>query len=107
VNWDRASRKVPIDVRKVLSQEDFIEISFKDKVVKLPAWSWETVKPISASRLSMLRLCFYGKGIIEPWGECNNYVPKYPHQQVYCKVEDRCEYAKFCPKYQTMLSYIQ
>jgi len=104
--WAKSSKKVPIDVRKVAKVGEFIEIGFKDKVVKIPAWNWKTEEPISLRKLSMLRICFYGKGVIEPWSDCEKYEPEYPNDLTFCRIGDKCEYSKWCPKYQNMISYI-
>ena len=105
--WDLASKKVPIDVRKVVKAGEFIEIGLKDRVVRIPAWDWETKEPISLEKLSMLRLCFYGKGAVEPWNECKNYEPAYPNGLTFCRIDDKCEHFRWCPKYQNMISYIR
>jgi hypothetical protein len=104
--WALASEKVPIDVRKVAKAGEFIEIRFQDRLVKIPSWDWEIEKPISLKKLSMLRLCFYGKGVIEPWYECRNYDPVYPNGLTLCRIEDTCEYSKTCPKYKLIVSYL-
>jgi hypothetical protein len=104
--WALASEKVPIDVRKVVKAGEFIEIRFQDRLVKVPSWDWQTKEPISLKSLSILKLCFYGRGVTEPWNECKNYDPIYPNDLILCRIEDTCEYSKMCSKYQRIVSYL-
>jgi hypothetical protein len=101
-----ASVKVPIDARKILKAGEFIEIRFQDRVAKIPAWDWETKEPISLKKLSRLRICFYGIGVIEPWNQCKNYDPMYSNDLTFCKIKEVCEFSNWCPKFQNMISYI-
>jgi len=104
--WDRASKKVPLDVRKVPKEDEYIEVSLNDKKVYIKSWEWVAREQISLKTLSRRRLCFYGKGIIEPWDECENYIPKYSNGMVYCRIKGDCEFSKICPKFQSLFSYI-
>lgn len=104
-NWDKASKKVPIDVRKVPRKGEFIELKSLGKSVKIQAWDWETLKPIRLDQITSLRLCFY-KGVVKPWSRCDNYFPKLPDKRTICYSEDSCEYSARCPIYRTLTSYI-
>ncbi|RLG92525.1 MAG: hypothetical protein DRO36_01075 [Candidatus Hecatellales archaeon] len=99
VYWDFASKKVPVDVRKKPLKNEFLEVSFENHSVKIPAWEWKTVKPIKLSEILRRRVCFYGKGVVEPWDECENYKPKFEDGRVACQLENvGCEYSDVCPK---------
>lgn len=99
VYWKVASKKIPIDVKKKPLKNEFLEVSFENVSVRIPAWDWETTKPIRLSEILRKRLCLYGKGIVEPWDECENYKPKSEDKKTICQIDTvKCEYADICPK---------
>ena len=104
--WDKASRKIPINVRKVVRTEESIEIIFKDRVIKIPSWIWVPNKPIGADMVRYMRFCFYGKGLIKAWDKCENYEPKYSEGKAYCEIGGKCMFRDICPKLKRFLSYI-
>lgn len=105
-HWDETSKKVPIDVKKVPKKDEYVEVTFNDKRVYIQSWDWVIKERVSLKALLRKRLCFYGKGVIEPWDECENYIPKYSIGLVYCKIKGECEFSKICPKYSSLFSYI-
>jgi len=100
--WDFASKRIPIDVKKKPLKNEFIEVVFRDTTVKLEAWDWETIKPLRLSEVLRKRICFYGKGIVEPWDECKNYKPKFKDNMLACQTNNGCEYMHLCPKYEKL-----
>lgn len=100
--WDFASKRIPIDVKKKPLKNEFIEVVFRDTTVKLEAWDWETIKPLRLSEVLRKRICFYGKGIVEPWDECKNYKPKFKDSMLACQTNNGCEYMYLCPKYEKL-----
>jgi len=103
--WDKASKKVPIDVHKVPKRGEYIELLSAGKSVKIQAWDWETYEPLRLDEIALLRFCFY-KGIVKPWSICNNYLPKLPDRRTLCYSESGCEYSVKCPIYKALTSYI-
>lgn len=107
VYWNVASKKVPIDVRKKLKPGEFVEFSFGKRTVKIQAWDWEAVKRTRLSEIFRKRLCFYGKGIIEPWDECENYEPRFKEGLTACQINvSTCKHANLCPKRFMLTKYI-
>ena len=95
--WDLASKKVPIDALKVIDKDNYIIIKLGNKEAKIPSWKW-IPKDMSKYYLAKyMRVCFYGKGIVTPWDECQYFEGKYG-DEVLCKVS-RCEFAEICPKF--------
>ncbi|MEM4522432.1 MAG: hypothetical protein QW738_04365 [Nitrososphaeria archaeon] len=104
--WAKTSKKVPVDVKKVPKKDEYIEVMLENRKVYIHSWEWVTNEPITLKTLLRKRLCFYGKGVIEPWDECENYLPKYSIDVTYCKLEGTCEFSKSCPKFSSLTSYI-
>ncbi|HID17286.1 TPA: hypothetical protein EYP26_03240 [Candidatus Bathyarchaeota archaeon] len=107
IYWSAASKKVPIDVRKKPKPGEFVEFRFGKRTVRIQAWDWEAVKQTKLSEIFRKRLCFYGKGIIEPWDECKNYKPRFKGGLTACQINvSRCEHASLCPKCSMLTKYI-
>ena len=105
--WEKASKSVPIDVRKVVSKDRFFEVEFAGRSAKIPHWEWKLVEPITLKDLRLLRLCMYGtKGTVWPWDECDDYEPKAVDSLTLCQVGRGCMYSGRCAKYSSMTSYI-
>jgi len=101
--WDKASKKVPIDVVKVVSDKEYITISLGSRIVKIRSWKW-VPKDMEKYKLArIMRVCFYGKGIITPWDECQYYEGMYG-DRLYCDVSN-CEYSMYCPKFRSEKTY--
>lgn len=97
---------MPVDVRKAPKKDEYIEVVFGNRKAYIRSWEWVAKEPVNLKTLSRRRLCFYGKGVIEPWDECENYVPKYSIEVTYCRVKGECQFSKDCPKYSSLISYI-
>lgn len=97
IHWEEASKKLPIDVRRVRPREDLaVEIVFQGRTVRIPAWEYETVKPIKLSEASRRRICLYSsKIIVEPWDKCENYRFNGKLGENFCRF---CEYRRVCPR---------
>ncbi len=101
--WDKASKKVPIDVVKVIDKENFIVFRFGSKEAKVPSWKW-VPKDLSKYYLAkFMRVCFYGKGIVLPWDECEYYEAKFG-DKLYCDIS-KCEYSNYCPKFKSSKTF--
>lgn len=95
--WDRASRKVPLNAVKVFDDvEHSIKISFGKKEVEIKAWRWELKDKDKERLIGYLRFCFYGKGLITPWDDCEYYEPR-RRGGAECEV-GLCPYSYVCPK---------
>jgi len=105
VYWDKASRKVPIDVYKVINRNEKIIVEFRGKKAEIYGWKWVPKDPSKLSMAIYSRVCFYGKGIILPWDECEYYEAKYPGK-LFCDVS-KCEFENICPKFrESKIPYI-
>lgn len=105
--WEKASKSVPIDVRKVMSKNRYFEVEFAGRSARIPHWEWKLVKPMSLKDQRSLRLCLYGtKGTVCPWDECEDYEPKVADGLTLCQAGGGCMHSETCPKYSSMTSYI-
>lgn len=106
VYWDKAGKKVPIDVKKVVDGSREVEVRFGEKSVKMRGWRWRLEKPMRLREIRSLRLCVYGRGVISPWDECSNYLPKFSHGVLACQLgNSKCPYQSECRKHRRT-SYI-
>jgi len=105
--WDKASKKVPIDVRKVARKNRSLVVEFAGRSERIPGWDWRLVEPTSLKDLRSLRLCVYGtKGIVRPWDDCENHEPKVADGLTFCQVGGDCVHVERCPRYGSLTSYI-
>ncbi|RLG60394.1 hypothetical protein DRN86_02610 [Candidatus Geothermarchaeota archaeon] len=102
--WDKASKKIPINAVKVIDEGIKISIKFRDKTVEIPGWRWIPKEPKKLAMIKYLRFCFYGKGLITPWDECENYFPKHPGQKAICEI-GICPYNLICPKFRSKKTF--
>lgn len=94
---------MPIDARKVARKNRTIEISLGEKSVKVPGWEWKLEKPMRLSEIRRLRLCFHGKGIVEPWDDCESYRPRFGSGRLACQLGDvGCPSSDECRKHKPM-----
>lgn len=49
--WDKASKKVPIDVRKVVRKDRSFVVEFAGRPERIQGWDWRLVEPISVKDL--------------------------------------------------------
>lgn len=105
VYWNKSSKKVPIDVVKVIDKKEKLTFKFGDKIVTIPSWKWVPKDPHKLYLVKYMRICFYGKGIIFPWDQCKYYETKYG-DKLLCQLTS-CEYIDVCPKYRgELITYI-
>lgn len=74
-----------------------IVVEFRGRKVEISSWRWVPKDPQMLRMAKVLRVCFYGKGIVAPWDECEWYEAKYG-DKLLCDVAS-CEYEKLCPKF--------
>jgi len=105
-HWERASRKVPVDVERVRSS-DLIEVRYGGRALRVEALDWKLAQPMRPRDLLARRLCLYGRGIVWPWSECANYVGKASSaEQSLCQAGLECEFSPVCPKLRILTSYV-
>ena len=103
IYWERASRKIPIDAKKIFYRDKKIVISFGERIVEIPEWEWVPKDQRQFEMAKYMRICFYGKGLVLAWDECENFIPK-KKVNVLCNIES-CPYSAVCPKFKLQRSF--
>lgn len=104
--WEVASKKVPVDAVKVPKEGEYLEFEVKGKVARVPAWEWRPAPGVKLSEVRLMRFCFYGKGAVRPWDECENFAPTIKSGKALCETGHACEYSADCPKFRLAVGYI-